>query len=95
MRDGTSGFWLETKDGQIKIGYEDYGVSEFGGGDFERTYTLDKENSEKLISSLKQKYSGTLGEMIEAAFTRNFKDSVFCAFCKSHGIEYSSCTWSG
>ena len=34
MREGTSGFWLEEKNGELSIGYEDCGVSQFGGGDF-------------------------------------------------------------
>ena len=34
MREGTSGFWVEQKNGKITIGYEDYGVTEFGGRDF-------------------------------------------------------------
>lgn len=95
MREGTSGFWVTEKEGEISIGYEDYGVSQFGGGDFERTYYLKNENAEKFISALKEKYEGTLEEMIESAFTKNFKDSVFREFCKRHGIEYSSSTWSG
>ena len=95
MREGTSGFWVTYNDGAIKIGYEDYGVSEFGGGDFERTYSLDSENSEKLIKALCEKHCGTLEEMIEVAFGRNFKDREFQAFCKERGIEYSTSTWSG
>ena len=95
MREGTSGFWLEEKNGEIKIGYEDYGVSMFGGGNFERVYTLDKENSEKFISELKKEYTGTLPQMIESAFSKNFSDSIFGDFCKKHNIEYSSSTWSG
>ena len=95
MRKGTSGFWVRVKGGSISIGYEDYGVSEFGGGDFEKTYTLSKENSEKLITALKEEYTGTLREMLEAAFTRNFDDPLFCEFCKKHGIEYTSSTWCG
>jgi len=95
MREGTSGFWITENDGKISIGYEDYGVSEFGGGDFEKTYYLDEENSEKFVSALKREYQGTLKEMVEAAFTKNFKDSVFWDFCKKNGIEYSSSTWSG
>ena len=95
MREGTSGFWTEEKDGKISIGYEDYGVSMFGGGDFERTYSLDVTNSQKLISALEKEYQGTLDQMLEAAFGRSFKDSEFCAFCKKHGVEYSSSTWCG
>ena len=95
MREGTSGFWLEEKNGEISIGYADYGVSQFGGGDFERTYRLDRENSEKFLAELKKEYTGTPEEMIEAAFGRGFSDSLFWDFCKKHGIKYSSSTWSG
>ena len=54
MREGTSGFWVEEKDNKISIGYEDYGVSQFGGGDFEKTYYLYEENSEKFVSELQK-----------------------------------------
>ena len=60
MREGTSGFWVTKKGGKISIGYEDYGVSEFGGGDFEKTYYLDKENSKKFVKALKKEYKGSL-----------------------------------
>ena len=95
MREGTSGFWVEKKKGEISIGYEDYGVSEFGGGDFERTYYLNKENSKKLVVALKKEHRGSLAHMIEAAFGKSFNDPLFWDFCKKHGIEYSSSTWSG
>jgi len=93
MRNGTSGFWLEEYNGGIRIGYEDYGVSEFGGSDFEKTYCLDKENSEKLRAALSEEYTGTFEEMIEAAFTRNFSDRLFEDFCQTRNIKYSSFTW--
>ena len=38
MREGTSDFWVTQSDGKTGIGYEDYGVSQFGGGDLEKTY---------------------------------------------------------
>ena len=95
MREGTSGFWVTEKDGKISIGYEDYGVSQFGGGDFEKTYYLDEENSSKFVVALQKEYQGPLKEMLEAAFGKNFKDPVFWEFCKNHGIKYSSSTWSG
>ena len=95
MREGTSGVWVTEKAGEISIGYEDYGVSEFGGGDFEKTYYLNKENSKKLKAALKKEYKGALEEMIGAAFGKSFNDSLFWEFCKRNGIEYSSSTWSG
>ena len=95
MREGTSGFWVTEEKNQISIGYADYGVSQFGGGDFERTYFLKGNNAEAFKAALKQEYSGTLEEMIESAFGRSFNDPKFWDFCKSRGIEYSSSTWSG
>lgn len=95
MREGTSGFWVDERNNKISIGYEDYGVSQFGGGDFEKTYYLDEENSKKFISALQKEHQGPLKEMIEAAFGRGFNDPKFQSFCKEHMIEYSSSTWSG
>ena len=95
MREGTSGFWVIQEHGRIRIGYEDYGVSQFGGGDFERTYCLDEENSTKLINALREHHQGSLEKMIEAAFGKHFHDPTFWEFCKLHQIEYSSSTWSG
>lgn len=95
MREGTSGFWLtEREDGSISIGYVDYGVSMFGGSDFEMTYELNAENAEKFITALKKEYQGSTKEMIEAAFGRGFKDPDFREFCKKHDIRYSSSTWT-
>ena len=95
MREGTSGFWVTKNADGISIGYADYGVSAFGGGDFEKTYYLNKENSKKFVAALKKEYKGSLEEMIEAAFGRGFNDSLFWEFCKTNSIEYSSSTWSG
>ena len=94
MREGTSDFWVEQENGKISIGYEDYGVSEFGGGDFERTYYLDEENSQKMINALEKEYKGSLEEMIGEAFGRHFSDRAFWDFCKKNDITYSSSTWS-
>ena len=95
MREGTSGFWVTKSRGKISIGYEDYGVSEFGGGDFEKTYYLDKENSKKFVRALKKEYRGSLKKMIEEAFGKNFSDPTFWNFCKEHGVTYTYSTWSG
>ena len=95
MREDTSGFWVTENNGCIDIGYEDYGVSEFGGGDFERTYHLDRENAQKFVQALRKKHRGGLHKMIEAAFGKNFKDYVFWSFCKENDIQYSTTTWSG
>jgi hypothetical protein len=94
MRDGTSGFHLtEKKDGSISIFYADYGVSQFDGGDFENTYILNADNTKLFREALAKEYSGTLDEMIEAAFGRSFSDWKFKEFCKENGIRYSNDTW--
>ena len=96
MREGTSGVWVTKKDGVISIGYEDYGVSEFGGGDFEKTYYLDKENAKKFEIALKKKYFfGSLKSKVKKAFGENFRDPDFWKFCKENGIKYTYSTWSG
>lgn len=94
MREGTSGFWLTENDAGISIEYVDYGVSMFGGGDYEKTYYLNRENAEKFKAALKLEYQGSTEQMVEAAFGRGFKDPLFWEFCKKHGIEYTSSTWS-
>lgn len=94
MREGTSGFYLtEEKDGSISIFYADYKVSEFGGGDFENTYTLDAENAKRFREALSKEHSGTLKKMIRSAFGKNFNDQKFWDFCKENGIQYSNDTW--
>ena len=94
MREGTSGFWVEKRRDGISIGYEDYGVSEFGGSDYEKTYILDKENSKKFVKALKREYRGNLKKMITEAFGENFSDPDFWDFCKANGIEYTSTSWT-
>ena len=94
MRTGTSGVLVEKKQGRISIGYVDFGVSQFGGGDFEKTYYLDIDNSKKLVCALKKQYKGKLKKMIEEAFGENFSDTKFIEFCKSNEIEYTSSTWT-
>ena len=95
MREGTSGFWATKTANGISIGYEDYGVSQFGSRSFERTYYLNKENAKKFVAALKKEHRGSLNNMIEAAFGKGFDDARFWEFCKANGIEYSSSTWSG
>lgn len=94
MREGTSGFWLEEGEMGIAIGYEDYGVDELGGADFEVTYRLDCNNAPKFKEALARRYKGTLEEMIEAAFGREFCDSSFREFCRIYTIRYSKSTWT-
>ena len=95
MREGTSGFWVTETDGRISIGYSDYGVSQFGGTEFEKSYYFDEKNSKKFVLALQEEYEGTLKEMIEAAFGRGFDDPKFWSFCRERMIKYSSSTWSG
>ncbi len=93
MNKTTNSFWVTEQDGEIRIGYEDYGVSLFGDCDVEKSYYLCKENSQKFIDALKKEYCGSLEKMIEAAFGKKFDDHAFREFCKNNGIEYSSFVW--
>lgn len=94
MRKGTSGVWVNESDNKIKIGYEDYGVSEFGGGDFECIYTITDENAIKFRSKLTKAFIGTLEEAVRIVFGENFDDNSFVNFCEKNGIKYSKSTWS-
>jgi hypothetical protein len=94
MREGTSGVWVTRKGGKITIGYEDYGVSEFGGADFEKTYILDKENSKKLVRALRKcGFFGSLKRKIVKAFGPEFDDLEFWDFCDEHEIDYEESSW--
>ena len=91
----TSGIMVtENDDGTIELFYVDFGVEEFGGHDFECTYNLDFENSEKLRNALKKQYTGTLKEMIVSAFTEVFSARKFREFCRENEIQYDVSFWS-
>ena len=94
MRESTSGVLVTAKKDMIEIGYVDYGVSEFGGSDFECFYYLTGENAVKFKKELSKLYKGSLEQKVKSAFGENFSDSLFCAFCKKHNIEYSKSTWT-
>ena len=90
----TSGVQVtEKEDGTIELFFADYGVEQFGGGDYECTYYFDKANSDKFRRALSENHSGTLEEMVIAAFTKTFNVSLFYAFCRERGIEFGKSTW--
>jgi hypothetical protein len=96
MRDGTSGLmFTQDKHGSISIHVVDYGVEEFGGRDWECWYILDKENVDFLTAELKKQYSGTLKEMLQAAFCKrdDFLIYEFEWFCREHNIVYNRQSW--
>ena len=101
MRKGTSGLLFTQNDnGSIRVEVVDYGVSEFGGGDWESWYELDKQNADALYSELSKLQSGSFKDMLNAQFGvdtefgRDFDIPKFTAFCNERGIEYSHFTWS-
>ena len=93
MRKGTSGVWVAETEDKIQIGYEDYGVSQFGGADFECTYTLTGEYAIKFRNELAKVHTGSLEEVVRAVFSEEFSDNQFVEFCKKNNIEYSQSTW--
>ena len=79
--------------GGLRVEYVDYGVSEFGGGDFQSIYDLDKQNADKLAAHLNSLGYGDVKEGLEALFGKKFSDDGFCALCKKLGIKYEHFTW--
>lgn len=90
----TSGIKVtEFDDGRIELFYVDFGVEMFGGTDYECTYKFDLENSEKFRWALAKQYSGSLQEMVVAAFTDPFSTRLFNEFCKEHEIVFDQSVW--
>jgi hypothetical protein len=95
MREGTSGLlFTQNKDGSIRVEVVDYGVEEFGGGDWESWYDLDKANAKRLQGELRKLHSGTFQELLIAEFGAEFDTRSFERFCDERGIEYHHMSWS-
>ena len=92
MEKGTISY-TEAEDGTVWFGYEDYEVECFGGGDYEVTYTLDRENAEKMFNILSERYSGTLEEMIIQHFGVHMDQDSAYNWMNEHGIEFKLFTW--
>lgn len=80
----------------LQVNYEDFEVEEFGGSDYEVTYTLDGKNRDKLEASLrKDGNSGKLSKMIISHFGSCLDKDSFAAYCDERKIEYDLFTWVG
>ena len=78
----------------LQINYEDYDVEAFGGSDVECTYTLDKDNRQKLLEALRTEgLDGTLKEMILAHFGEDPNLYAFTTYCEAKNIEYRKFVW--
>lgn len=92
-RQATSGMIFDCRsDGGIRVGYEDYGVEFFDGGDFECYYTLDAANADALSLALETDREGLekkLGEFVG----EDFDSEKFEKFCKERGIVYYRMTY--
>ncbi len=94
MRKGTSGLQLyEKSDGCIELGYDDYGVREFGGGDYDVTYCIDKENADKLRAYFKSKKSGSLKQKMIAEFGADLSETKLLKRLSALGVEYTRDSW--
>jgi len=95
-RKGTSGLLLtENEDGSLRVEYVDYGVSTFGGGDYEVWYTVEKEDADKLRAYLNEKYQdGTLKEKMKKEFGDDLSESKFNALCRELGVEATRNSWT-
>ena len=95
-RQGTSGLLLtENADGSLRLEYVDYGVSVFGGGDYEVWYTVEKADADKIRAYLRGKYSqGRLKEMMKAEFGETLDERKFNALCDELGVEATRNSWT-
>lgn len=94
MRKGTSGLLLyESRDGGMEIGYCDYGVGFFGGGDYDVTYRIDKENANKLREHFGGKKGKRLKEKMIAEFGENLSEEKLLKALKELGVEYIRDSW--
>ena len=75
------------------LSYEDYDVECFGGADYECSYSLDKDNTEKFERVLRASHKGTLEEMILEKFGKYMEKESLYAFFEEHGIEFDLFTW--
>ena len=74
----TSGLLLiENNDGSLEIGYNDYNVEFFGGGDYDVSYTIEKKDAIILKEYLSTKHKGTLKEMLICEIGKNMSEIKF------------------
>ena len=88
---GCSGVWIEHLENcGIKIGVTDYHVSEFGDSDWEWSVSLNKENKEILVKSLRSEFNEKLDlrEMIAQKFGRNLDTISFVWYLDNLKIKY-------
>lgn len=94
MKENTSGILTaENADGSLVLGYIDYGVEFFGGGDYEVTIALDADNAKLLKASLADIPGESLKEKLEKVFTAKFDENKFERFCGRNGIVFRRSSW--
>ena len=94
MRKDTSGLLLyENADGSMELGYCDYGVGEFNGGDYDVTYRIDKGNADKLREYFSKKKGGSLKEKMVAEFGKNLSEEKLRKALKKLGVDYIRDSW--
>ena len=87
-------FWLEEKpEGGVTIWIEDYEVEALGGADYEWCYSLNPENTRKLTDILSMSNSGSLAQMIEAAFGIHLDKVSVKMWLDANGVEYEFFSW--
>lgn len=92
----TSGLLLlENKDGSLEIGYCDYNVDFFGGGEYEVNYLINKEDSLILKDYLAKNYKGSLKEMLIAEIGENMSETKFKELLKKLNIQAKRDSWIG
>ena len=78
----------------LSVNCEDYDVECFGGCDYEFTYSLDKENRNKLWRLLRsENVAGSMEQMIKTFFGTHLELIPFGSYCDRNGIEYKLWSW--
>lgn len=86
----TSGLlFTQNPDGTAEIGYEDYGVEFFDGGDIEVRYHLDKKNFKYFKQFIEEEQNEPISKALVSVFGKNFDSMKFEEYCKRHDLEFS------
>ena len=86
--------FVTDKGDALIVGYEDFDVDLLGGGDYEATYLLSKENRLKLYKALTAEgHTGNLSHMVLDHFGLSLEKESFSDYCSRHGIVFQQHVW--
>ena len=87
MKIGSKFYWQKSPDGTMMILYEDDEAAFAGFDDTELSYSLDRENADKLKAVLSKTHEGYIGKMMKEEFGEDPSLKDFLDYCRKNGIE--------